>query len=143
MSFSSKMTAIASKIRGLLGISEAMGMDAMAQNLDRVQSEVDSQAALLNYAIDAIQNKAAGGNSGGMVQPLTVTPSEEKQTFTPNGFDGYAPVIIEAIPDSYVQPSGTKSITINGTHDVSSFASVNVNVPTQGGSGDFGDVTVV
>lgn len=34
------------------------------------------------------------------------------------------------IPDGYILPSGTKEITENGTHDVKTYESVNVNVPT-------------
>jgi hypothetical protein len=36
---------------------------------------------------------------------------------------------------TYIRPSGTLSITSNGTKDVSSYASVSVNVPTEGGGG--------
>jgi hypothetical protein len=39
------------------------------------------------------------------------------------------------IPDGYIQPTGTKSITENGEHDVTEFAKVNVAVPTGGGGG--------
>ncbi len=35
------------------------------------------------------------------------------------------------IPDGYLVPSGTKSITKNGTYDVTNESSVNVNIPAQ------------
>lgn len=41
------------------------------------------------------------------------------------------------IPDGYIKPSGELEVTENGTHDVTAYASVNVNVATGGGgSGD-------
>ncbi len=43
--------------------------------------------------------------------------------------------IVTSVPE----PSGTKTITENGTHDVKAFANVDVNVPTGGGTGG-GDV---
>lgn len=61
MSINSKMTAIASKIRGLLGISSTMGLDSMAQNLGTVQDEVDTQSDMLDLAITSILGKTAGG----------------------------------------------------------------------------------
>jgi hypothetical protein len=61
----------------------------------------------------------------------TVTPTKSEQTAVAAGVFTTGAVKVAKIPDSYIQPSGTKSITENGTHDVKSFASVNVNVPSE------------
>lgn len=66
MSVNSKMTAIADKIRALLGISGKIGLDAMADNLGTAVEACDSQAALIAQIRTALEGKAAGG-SGGVV----------------------------------------------------------------------------
>ena len=51
-------------------------------------------------------------------------------------YDGLSKVTVNPIPSQYIIPSGTKTITENGTGiDVASYASVNVNVSEGGGSG--------
>lgn len=67
----------------------------------------------------------------------TITPSTSFQTAVASGVYTTGAVKVAAIPSSYIQPSGTLSVTTNGTHNVSSYASVNVNV----GSGDSGSGT--
>lgn len=47
MSVNSKMSAIADKIRALLGITGTMGLDAMATNLTTVQSYINSALAAI------------------------------------------------------------------------------------------------
>lgn len=65
------------------------------------------------------------------LQEKTVTPSETQQTATPDAnYAGLSKVIVKAIPDDYVIPSGTIQITENGVVDVSGKATANVNVPT-------------
>ena len=71
-----------------------------------------------------------------VLQEKSITPTTSQQIVEPdNGYDGLSKVNVGAIPSSYIQPSGTKNITENGTHDVKSYASVEVNVAGSGGSG--------
>lgn len=77
------------------------------------------------------------------LQEKSVTPTQSVQSVTAdNGYDGLKKVTVDAIPSSYIVPSGTKAITQNGTHDVKQYASVNVNVPASGGSIDTCTLTV-
>jgi hypothetical protein len=58
------------------------------------------------------------------------TATENGEVAPDDGYDGLSKVTVNVpIPDGYVKPSGTKSITANGTHDVTNYASVSVNVP--------------
>lgn len=61
MSVATKMTAIADKIRSLLGITGAMGLDSMASNLGTVETEVGTQADLISQIASALEGKAGGG----------------------------------------------------------------------------------
>lgn len=65
------------------------------------------------------------------LKPLTVTPAKSAQNIAaPDGKVGYSSVTVEKIPDDYIIPSGSQNITANGTYDVTSKASVVVNVDT-------------
>ena len=65
----------------------------------------------------------------------TITPSTSSQTAVAKDVYTTGVVTVGAIPSNYIIPSGTLNITTNDTYDVKSYASVNVDVPTGGGSG--------
>lgn len=122
-----KLTNLADKIRVLSGTENAMGLDAMATHVGNANTEVATQADLISQIQTALQNKASASEP--VLQSKTVTPTTSQQYVTPDSnYDGLSKVTVNAIPSTYIQPSGTKTITTNGTHDVKSYASATVNV---------------
>lgn len=64
------------------------------------------------------------------LQEKTVTPTKSIQNITPDGgYDGLSKVSVNAIPNEYIIPTGSKTITTNGTHDVKNYANAVVNTP--------------
>ena len=91
-----------------------------------------------DITIEASSDSGSGGSGGSItLQAKTnITPTTSSQTITAdNGYDGLSSVQINAIPNNYVIPTGTKSITTNGTGiDVAGYATVDVNVSSGGAS---------
>lgn len=88
-------------------------------NVKTAQSEVEH-----DIIVKAAEQKEA------VLQEKTVT---ENGKVTPDeGYDGLSKVTVNVpIPDGYIQPNGTLTVTENGTHNVAAFASVSVNVPVE------------
>lgn len=84
MSVNSKMTAIADKIRALLGITGTMGMDAMANNLGNAVTEVDSQADLIQQIKGAISENV--NKTTNEVNEQTALIQQIKATLTEKGY---------------------------------------------------------
>ena len=71
---------------------------------------------------------ATGGDVEPVIESLAVTSNG---TYTaPTGVDGYSPITVNVpIPNGYIQPSGSISITTNGTYDVTDKKTAVVAVP--------------
>ena len=68
----SKMTAIADEIRTLTNTTEAMGLDAMATNINNANTATTTQEDLISQIQAALISKA-GGSGSGSYETCTVT----------------------------------------------------------------------
>ena len=104
----------------------------MVTNTERIQANNDE----LREAIQMAENLPDAGSGGEVIEPI-IEPLEATKngTYTaPEGVDGYSPVSVNVpIPEGYIVPSGTKTITENGTHDAKAYESVSVAVPIPDG----------
>lgn len=97
-----------------------------------IDSELSTQDNLISQIQTALQNKASASEP--VLQTKTVTPTTSSQNVTPDsGYDGLSKVTVNAIPSNYIVPSGTLTITTNGTHDVKNYAFATVSVAGSGG----------
>lgn len=100
-------------------------------NKERIQANNEE----LREAIEMAENLPDAETAVEVVlQSKTVTPTKSVQEITADAnYTGLEKVTVEAIPSEYIIPSGTKDITSNGTHSVTEYDSVSVDVPIPDG----------
>lgn len=94
--------------------------------VDKLKSKFVTQS---EYGLPIYYVETGDAPSGGNYQTKSVTPTESAQTVTADeGYDALEQVTVGAIPSQYIVPSGSQTITENGTYDVTDKASVDVAV---------------
>lgn len=64
-------------------------------------------------------------------QSKTATPTKDTQTISPDAGKLLSGVTVDPIPEEYIIPAGSQTVTSNGTVNVTNLASVVVNVPNK------------
>jgi hypothetical protein len=102
-----------------------------SEDLNEVLTEQEAKIAELK---EILRGKAVGEDKEVVLQSKTVTPTKSIQEIVADDeYDGLEKVTVEAIPNEYIIPSGTRAIAENGTHDVEAYKSVDINVPIPDG----------
>lgn len=102
-------------------------------NKERIQSNNNEIRELIEIA-ENLPNAGGGGSADPVLQKGEATPTKAVQKFTPGtGYDGFSEFTVKAIPDEYVIPEGSVTITENGEHNVAGKAVAKVSVPIPDG----------
>ena len=98
-------------------------------------ASINSSTGLVTASHTQTTGYVSAGTTTGTLQlstqaAKTVTPSTSAQTAVAAGKYTLGAITVAAIPSQYIVPSGSLSITSNDTYDVTSYASVEVSIPS-------------
>ena len=113
-------------------------LEELLDSINSLPSKDDSQVVPTisinssNGLITAIAGIKSSTYQLAFQSATTIIPSEGPQMAVSSGYYTGGNVIVDAIPTRYIVPSGTITISANGTHVVKSYASAIVNVEGSG-----------
>ena len=118
------------KVGGLRKILNLKPLKVTANGTYSPSADIDGFSSV------TVNVPTGGGDGVCKLKPLTVTPSEEAQIFSPEiGYDGYDDITVEKIPDSYRNTNGiivNPNKVLNGIEYVDSEGSKVGSMPTLG-----------
>ena len=135
---SSDLTASGATVSVPAGFYESSASKAVATATHaNPTASINSSTGLVTASHTQTAGYVTAGTTTGTLQlttqaAKTVTPTKSSQTAVDAGKYTTGAVTVAAIPDDYIIPSGSKTITTNGTHDVTEYAEAVIDVQTGG-----------
>jgi hypothetical protein len=131
MSVNSKMTAIAGKIRSLLGITGAMGLDAMATNLGTEQTNVANAFTAVGNKGGTVPSSKVSGNLASAIASIPEGATVQIKPGTVTGVSGSAKAVnVGFKPDAVFFTGTMPQLNNQAMHTGVAFTAKNVTSMT-------------
>ena len=128
------IVAIADAVRSKTGSTEELSLGEILSEIQGISGEATLEISVnsSNGLITATAGTKSSTYQLAFQPATTITPSKEPQMAVSSGYYTGGPVTVDPIPSSYIIPSGTVTISANGTHDVKKYENAVVEVAGSG-----------